>query len=115
MRTQIQNRIIKDGRTWELISGPWTVAEAWLMAKHVDDFKKSGIDCITENAGDDCVYVYRCARGYIHLKPLSDNPRALIARERRIKHIEREREQTRMAMRRYRNKRYETNQPVCLK
>lgn len=110
----IQNRIIKDGRNWELISGPWTVAEAWLMAKHIDDFNKSGIDCITENAGDDCVYVYRCARGYIHLKPLSDNPRAVKSRENRINDPERIRMYNRKAQAKYRESK-RSEEELCKK
>lgn len=67
MSTPVQNRIFKDERYWELISGPWTVAEKWLMDKQIKEFKSSGIDCTTEPFGDH-IYVYRCAKGYVYLK-----------------------------------------------
>lgn len=63
----IQNRIFKEERYWELISGPWTKAEEWLMDQHIEDFKRSGIDCTTEPGKDDEIFVYRCAKGYVNL------------------------------------------------
>lgn len=71
----MENQITKNGKKWELISGPWSDCEILMRDKHIKDIehpidpRAKGIPCTVED-GPDGTYVYRDADGYVTIRGL---------------------------------------------
>lgn len=64
IKNGVDNRIEIEGKAYELISGPWSIAEEPLLFRHLSELKSGNIDYKPKEDSQGNTWVYRDAKGF---------------------------------------------------